>query len=109
MTTNSTQHPIPEAEGTMYSDDILKTNWKQLPPNFVEKLAKVRSGTYDRTDIVARQVGVSAQSLMSVMVEAVIDNEGLLSISYGNAALAACIELAKEVESLKDRLHAAGL
>lgn len=109
MITNSTTNPIPEAAETTYSDEFLTKNWTPLPVDFTDQLAKVKNGTYDRTDIVARQIGVSAQSLLGVIPEAVIDNEGLLSIAYGNAALAACIELSKEVHALKLRLRAAGL
>ena len=53
-----------------------------------------------------RQVGVSAQSLRVVLPEAVIeDDEGTLSVAYGNAALAVCIALAREVESLRARVE----
>jgi hypothetical protein len=41
-----------------------------------------------------------------------VDEEKTLSVSYGNAALAACVELAKElvvlkaeIEELKSRIH----
>lgn len=90
---------------TAYSDEKLKTNWAGLDVDFIERLAKVKSGTFDRIDMEVKQVGVSAQSLQEVMPEAVTqDKDGILSVSYGNAALTAAVELAKEVVSLKEML-----
>ena len=87
---------------TAFSDERLKTNWQDLPLDFVAQLAEVKVGVYDRIDTKATQVGVSAQSLKTVMPNAVITNEDdMMSVAYGNAALAACIMLAKEVQSLK--------
>jgi len=92
---------------TAYSDERLKTNWQGLPLDFVERLAQIKSGTFDRLDVEMTQVGVSAQSLQTLMPEAVLtDTDGMLSVSYGNAALAACVELAKQVVELKQRLAA---
>jgi hypothetical protein len=85
---------------TAYSDERLKTNWKNLPENFVEELAKVKNGVYDRIDRGITQVGVSAQSLQKLMPEAIEkadDEMGTLSVAYGNAALASAVELAKEL------------
>lgn len=101
---------------TAYSDERLKTNWRPMPSSFVDQLAHVRVGIYDRIDRDGlTQVGVSAQSLMNVLPWAVNkanDEMGTLSVSYGNAALASAVELARElvalrseVESLKARLH----
>ena len=93
---------------TAYSDERLKTNWSAMPENFVERLAKVRVGTYDRIDGERiRQVGVSAQSLRPLLPEAVIegtDDFKTLKVSYGNAAMASAVELAKEVVSLKEQM-----
>ncbi len=92
---------------TAYSDERIKTNWRGLDADFIARLAQVKSGIYDRTDIEETQVGVSAQSLQTVLPNAVIaDKEGILSVSYGNAALAACVELAKRVVDLEARLAA---
>ena len=98
------------AEGNIvaYSDERIKKNWQNLTPNFIEKLSKVKSGVYERIDAQgAKQVGVSAQSLREVIPEAVIentDNDRKLGVSYGNAALAACVELAKEIVDLKEQI-----
>jgi hypothetical protein len=90
---------------TSSSDERLKKDWAKLPEDFVERLAQVKNGTYSRTDLDARQVGVSAQSLQSLMPEAVIDGE-YLSVAYGNAAMAAVVELAKEVVMLRREIEA---
>ena len=91
---------------TAYSDERLKTNWRDLPENFVGKLATVKVGIYDRLDVEQTQVGVSAQSLQELMPNAVNDNvDGMLSVAYGNAALASCVELAKEVVVLKATIN----
>ena len=95
---------------TAYSDERVKTNWRDFDNNFVFKLAKVKSGIYDRTDQdkekgTLTQVGVSAQSLREVIPDAVTCNsEGMLSVSYGNAAMASCVELAKEILKLKEEI-----
>ena len=88
---------------TAYSDEKLKTNWSGLTDDFVAKLAKVKSGVFDRIDTGKRQVGVSAQSLQDVMPEAVDyhEKEDLLSVAYGNAALVSAIELAKRLLELE--------
>ena len=83
---------------TASSDETLKTNWRDLSGNFIEELSKVKHGTYDRIDQDITQDGVSAQSLNNVMPHSVITNEnGLLSVNYGNAALVAAVKLAQRV------------
>jgi hypothetical protein len=90
---------------TAYSDERVKTNWRKFGTDFVERLSQVKSGIYDRTDVEATQVGVSAQSLQGLLPNAVVlGDDGMLSVSYGNAALAACVELAKMVVDLENRL-----
>jgi len=92
---------------TAFSDERYKTNWRSVAPNFVEKLATVKSGVYDRTDEGITQAGVSAQSLQELLPETVLkDAGGRLSVSYGNAALVACVELAKEVLKLRAEIEA---
>ena len=96
------------ANVTAYSDERLKTNWKPLADNFVEKLANIRVGTYDRTDQSITQVGVSAQSLETLMPEAVItgnDEMHTKSVAYGNAALASAVMLAKEMVEMKSMIE----
>jgi hypothetical protein len=86
---------------TAYSDERLKKDWETLPTNFVEELAKIKSGTYTRIDSGERQVGVGAQSLQAILKEAVSEKEEYLGVHYGNAAMASAVELAKEVVNLK--------
>lgn len=91
---------------TAYSDERLKKDWSSLSANFVDQLAEVKSGTYTRIESNARSVGVGAQSLQKVMPEAVMsDEQGILSVAYGQAALAASVELAKEVVLLRRRIE----
>ncbi|WP_426355680.1 tail fiber domain-containing protein [Stenotrophomonas maltophilia] len=95
---------------TAFSDENLKKNWCDVEPNFVARLAEVKSGTYDRKDICARQAGVSAQSLRDVLPETVMEGtDGALSVAYGNAALVAAVALAKEVVDLQSRLDRLGV
>ena len=90
---------------TASSDERLKTNWQPVIVDFVEKLAKVKSGIYDRTDIESTQAGVSAQSLQEILPQTVIaDEEGMLKVAYGNAAMVSVIELAKIVIELKQEI-----
>ena len=92
------------ANVTAYSDERLKRNWEPLCDNFVEKLAGVKVGTYERIDLPIVQVGVSAQSLEKVLPEAVstaTDDLQTKSVAYGNAALASAVMLAQEVVELK--------
>jgi hypothetical protein len=83
---------------TAFSDERLKKDWADLPEGFVEGLAELKHGTYTRIDSNERQVGVSAQALITLLQEAVSeDAEGVLSVAYGNAALVAAVALAKRV------------
>jgi hypothetical protein len=99
---------------TANSDERIKTDWAGLPADFIERLAGVKSGTYTRLDTGARQAGSSAQDWQNLLPEVVTvgeDEQGTLSLGYGNAALVAAVELAKvvielkaEVQSLKAQL-----
>jgi hypothetical protein len=92
---------------TAYSDERLKKDWSDLPSSFLQALAWVKVGTFTRIDTGKRQVGVSAQDVQAILPEAVeTDEKGMLSVAYGQAALAACVELAKEVVYLRDRVRA---
>jgi len=87
---------------TAFSDERVKTNWRDLQPDFIEQLAKVKHGIYDRTDQESTQIGVGAQSLRPIMEHAVMEDEnGKLSVAYGNAALVSAVKLAQEVVDLK--------
>lgn len=85
---------------TAYSDERLKTNWRDLPADFIERLALIKHGIYDRTDDTSlpTQVGVSAQSLRVLLPNAVdAGTGGILSVAYGNAAMVSAVKLAERV------------
>jgi hypothetical protein len=93
---------------TANSDERLKTDWANLPADFLERLAGVKSGTYTRLDTGARQAGSSAQDWQKLLPEVVTigdDEQATLSLGYGNAALVAAVELAKVVIELKAELQ----
>lgn len=90
---------------TSLSDDRFKTDWMEPGRGLIDSLAGLNAGTYFRTDLNERQVGVSAQSLQAVMPEAVMeDKDGNLSVAYGNAALVGVVALAREVQRLREEL-----
>ena len=92
---------------TAYSDERVKTNWRALPSDFLEQLAGLKSGIYDRTDTstAVTQVGVGAQSLEKFLPEAIVrTGNDELSVAYGNAALVSAVELAKRVLRLEAQL-----
>jgi hypothetical protein len=89
---------------TAYSDETLKTDWAEMSGNFLEQLARLKHGTYTRTDGGQRQIGVSAQGLRAFMPEAVEGSE-VLSVAYGNAALVSCVQLARHQLTLQQRLE----
>ena len=88
------------AAGNIYasSDETLKENWRDLPKDFIERLAQVKHGTYDRIDLKIAQDGVSAQSLAPLLPNSVKKGkDDTLSVAYGNAALVSAIQLAQRV------------
>jgi hypothetical protein len=94
---------------TAYSDERLKKDWEPVSEDFIERLAKVKAGTYTRIDSGERQAGASAQDWQKLLPEVVTeetDDKKTLSLAYGNAAVIACVELAKEVVVLKARIAA---
>jgi hypothetical protein len=94
---------------TAFSDERLKTNWRDMPENFVARLAQVKVGVYDRTDEEnSTQVGVSAQSLQKLLPHAIMtakDDMQTLSVNYGGASLASAVELAKDNVELRARIE----
>ena len=100
---------VASANITAYSDERLKTNWRDMPEDYVTRLAKVKVGIYDRVDQEdVTQVGVSAQSFQELLPQAIMtakDEMQTLSVSYGNAALASAVELAKDNVELRARIE----
>jgi hypothetical protein len=92
---------------TSSSDESLKTDWSNVIYDFVEKLAEVKSGVYKRIDTGEIQAGVGAQSLAGVLPQVVkLDENGLMSVAYGQAAMVAAVELAKQIVELKKEIEA---
>ena len=90
---------------TAYSDETLKTDWQELPADFVSRLAKVKYGVYSRTDLGVRQAGCSAQDWQQLLPEVVSTTVGgKLALAYANAALVSAVALAKEVTELRQEL-----
>jgi hypothetical protein len=90
---------------TAYSDESVKTNWRDLPSDFIERLAKVKHGIYDRTDCDKTQVGCGAQSLQPLLPNAIIEGaDGKLSVAYGNAAMVSAVKLAERVVEQDKRI-----
>lgn len=90
---------------TAFSDERLKQNWRVLDDKFLEDLADVRVGIYDRKDSGETQVGVGAQSLQAILPQAVREDScGYLSVAYGNAALAAAVMLARRLIAVEKKL-----
>ena len=87
------------------SDEGLKTNWRDLPEGYVELLAGLKHGIFDRLDDGHTRVGVGAQSLQKFLEHAVIPLEnGYLTVDYGAAALVSCVKLAQRVLELEAKL-----
>jgi hypothetical protein len=90
---------------TAYSDETVKTNWRELPSDFIERLAKVKHGIYDRTDCNKTQVGCGAQSLQPLLPNAILTGaDGKLSVAYGNAAMVSAVKLAERVVEQEARI-----
>ena len=91
---------------TAYSDESLKTNWRSLPDDFVDLMAQLKHGIYDRIDMDETQVGVSAQALQKFLKEAVSTGpSGILSVAYGNAAMVAAVKLAERIVALEAKVQ----
>ncbi len=89
-----------------FSDERFKKDWSDLDDDFLDRLSVIKSGTYSRTDLDLRQVGVSAQDLQQALPEAVVtDADGNLAVAYGQAALVSVVKLTQEVKRLKWELN----
>ena len=91
---------------TGYSDIKLKKDIKYID-NALSKVMSVNGYTYTRIDTDEKQTGVIAQEILTILPEAVKDNDGTLSVAYGNLVgllIEAIKELKKELDDhvLKD-------
>jgi hypothetical protein len=91
------------------SDRRLKTNFRVIDDP-LEKIKNLTGYTFDRTDIQTTETGLVAQEVREILPEAVHENnEGFLSIAYGNMAglfVESLKSLLGRVESLEAQLAA---
>lgn len=87
---------------TAYSDERVKTNWRDTGSDFIERWAKMKKGTYDRTDVAKTQVGTSAQDVQAILPHAVTEVDGQLSLNYGGAAIVATVKLAERLVEMTE-------
>jgi len=90
-----------------YSDERDKRDWRALPDDLISQLASLdKSGLYTRISTGQPHIGVGAQSLEKILPAAVhSEADGKKAIAYGNAALAVCVELAKELVRLRSQIQ----
>ena len=89
---------------TAYSDARLKQNIKTIE-NAVDLVNKMRGVYYDRIDTGETGVGVIAQEMRDVVPEVVVENDGTLSVAYGNL-VGVLIEAVKELSAKVAALEA---
>jgi hypothetical protein len=89
------------------SDERLKTDIRVIE-NALEKVMQIRGVLFTRINNGEADAGVLAQELQAVIPELVrIDDEGFLSVSYGNIAgllIEAIKELKHELDEVKKKL-----
>ncbi|AJT61189.1 long tail fiber protein distal subunit [Vibrio phage ValKK3] len=89
---------------TAYSDIRIKTDIKRIV-NPLEKIDMLNGYTYERTDIDGpRQTGVIAQEVIEVLPEAVVEQNNMYSVSYGNM-VGLLIEGIKEEKRKREALE----
>lgn len=90
---------------TAYSDARLKQNVKTIQ-NAVDLVNQMRGVYYDRIDTGEAGIGVIAQEMRDVVPEVVVENDGTLSVAYGNLVgvlIEAVKELSNKVAALEAR------
>lgn len=90
---------------TAYSDARLKENVKTIE-NAVDLVNQMRGVYYDRIDTGEAGVGVIAQEMQDIVPEVVKENDGTLSVAYGNLVgvlIEAVKELSNKVAALEAR------
>lgn len=93
---------------TANSDERIKTNWRNLPEDFLERLADIALlGLYDRTDIDETQIGMSAQEVQAFAPELVnvCPITGLLSLDYGKLGAVSGALLARRNRQQRKRMN----
>jgi hypothetical protein len=90
---------------TAYSDARLKENVETIS-GALDLVNNMRGVFYDRIDTGEPGVGVIAQEMRDVVPEVVVENDGTLSVAYGNLVgvlIEAVKELSARVEALEGR------
>ena len=85
------------------SDVRLKSDITHIP-NGLAKVAALTGVTFNMSGCDARQMGLVAQDVLRVAPEAVVEQEGVLRLAYGNLVgllVEAIKDLAEEVDQLK--------
>ena len=90
---------------TAYSDAKLKTDMAQIR-DALDKVETLTGYTYTRIDTGHRETGLIAQDVQAVLPEAVADNDGTLSLAYGNL-VGLLVEAIKELRAEVDELRGA--
>jgi hypothetical protein len=90
---------------TAYSDAKLKTDMAQIH-DALDKVGALTGYTYTRKDTGHRETGLIAQDVQAVLPEAVADNDGTLSLAYGNL-VGLLVEAIKELRAEVDELRGA--
>lgn len=85
---------------TAYSDRRLKTDLQTISDPLL-KIRTLTGYTYKRVDTGQRQVGLIAQDVQEVLPEAVMESDGILTVSYGNLVAL----LVEAIKSLEDRIE----
>jgi hypothetical protein len=88
---------------TAYSDARLKTNVRTIE-NALELTKALRGVFYDNINTGEAGVGVIAQELQKILPQLVTDNDGTLSVAYGNI-VAVLIEAIKTLSNKIDELE----
>jgi hypothetical protein len=90
---------------TAYSDARLKKDVENID-GALGLIGQLRGVRYTRIDSEERGIGVIAQEVQKVFPEAVLDNDGTLSVAYGNL-VGPLIEAVKELSDRLAKLEAA--
>lgn len=89
---------------TAYSDAKLKTNVETIK-EALSIVNRMRGVFYDRIDSGEHGVGVIAQEMREVLPQVVLENDGTLSVAYGNI-VGVLIEAVKELSAKVEKLEA---
>jgi hypothetical protein len=92
---------------TAFSDERLKENIETIP-DALETVKKLRGVKFTRKDTKKKGIGVIAQELEKYLPELVQDNDGTLSVAYGNIVgllIEAVKTLSDKVDDLEKKLQ----